>query len=98
MDPHQNQFNPDFGLEDANIHYRKVINDSKRRMEQFLDVIEESGIPDMITQCPECKCRTLKVSSTKKQNFCHICEAMMKNGKPHKNIFYRIYYYLINLI
>jgi recombinational DNA repair protein RecR len=98
MDPHQNQFNPDFGFEDAKNHYWKVINDSRRRMDQFLDVIEESGIPDMITQCPECKCRTLKVSKTQNQNFCHICEAMIKNGKSHKNIFYRIYYYLKDLI
>ena len=98
MAPHHNQLNHNYKPEDADIHYRKVINDSKRRMDQFLDVIEESGIPDMITQCPECKCRTLKVSSTKKQNYYHICEAMMKYGKPHKNIFYRIYYYLINLI
>lgn len=92
MQNYQNKFDQDYNFDPA-LHFMNNIRNARRRMNDMLNIIEESNIPETFIQCPECQFRSIKTSD-RKSGICPLCQIKMINITPHKNALYRMRYYL----
>ena len=86
MQYNRNQFDQDYIPEPDQDIFSYAINNSRKRVDQMLDIFEQAGMSDMITLCSNCHCRTFK-KYKHRPNLCHVCDVMMKAERPNKYTF-----------
>ena len=82
----RNQFDQGYNSEPFDDFFENAINNSRERVDRFLDIFEEAGRSDMLTLCSNCHCRTLK-KHKHRPNLCHVCKVIMKAERPIKYTF-----------